>query len=53
MNVKQNSQSGMSLTVEADGWAESQAAWRFYNNDNVDILSLNNPIMEEVVRITK
>ena len=50
MNVKQNSQSGMSLTVEADGWAESQAAWRFYNNDNVDILSLNDPIMEEVVK---
>jgi len=49
MNVKQNSQSGMSLTVEADGWAESQAAWRFYNNNNVDISSLNDPIMEEVV----
>jgi len=50
INVKQNSQSGMSLTVEADGWAESQAAWRFYNNENVDISSLNDPIIEEVVK---
>jgi len=49
MNVKQNSQSGMNLTIETDGWVESQATWRFYNNDNVDIPSLNDPIMEEVV----
>jgi len=50
MNIKQNAQSGMSLVLETDGWSQSQAAWRFYNNDNVDISSLNDPIIEEVVK---
>ena len=50
INVKQSSQSGMSLVSKADGWAETQAAWRFYNNPSVTITSLNDPIIEEVVK---
>lgn len=51
MNHKQNSTSGLNLLIkDVEGFSQAQAAWRFYNNENVDILSLNNPIMEEGIK---
>ncbi|MDQ7086234.1 MAG: hypothetical protein Q9M36_15610 [Sulfurovum sp.] len=49
MNTKHKSQSGMNLVLETDGWSQVQASWRFYNNEEVTIPSLNDPIIEEVV----
>ncbi|MDQ7083839.1 MAG: hypothetical protein Q9M36_02435 [Sulfurovum sp.] len=49
MNTKHKSQSGMNLVLETDGWSQVQASWRFYNNEEVTIPSLNDPIIAEVV----
>ena len=51
MNHKQNSTSGLSILLkDVEGFSQAQAAWRFYNNDNVDIPSLNNPIIQEGIK---
>jgi hypothetical protein len=51
MNHKQNSTSGLNLLIkDVEGFSQAQAAWRFYNNENVDIPSLNNPIIQEGLR---
>jgi len=50
MNIKHKSQSGMNLVLETEGWSQIQASWRFYNNEDVTIPSLNDPIIEEVVK---
>ena len=48
MNHKQNSTNGLNLLLkEVKGYSQAQAAWRFYNNPNVDIPSLNDPILEK------
>ncbi len=49
MNIKHKHQSGMNLVLETEGWSQTQASWRFYNNVDVRIPSLNDPIIEEVV----
>ena len=50
MNTKHKSQKGMNLVIESEGWTQVQASWRFYNNVEVTIPSLNDPIIEEVVK---
>jgi len=50
MNIKHKHQSGINLVLETDGWSQVQASWRFYNNEEVTIPSLNDPIIEEVVK---
>ena len=48
MNHKQHSTNGLSLLIkDVQGFSQAQDAWRFYNNENVDIESLNNPILEK------
>jgi len=48
MNSKQNNKSGINLLVnEIKGESQIQGAWRFYNNENVKIDDLNNPILKE------
>ena len=48
MNHKQNSTNGLNLLIkEVQGYAQAQSAWRFYNNENVDIPSLNDPILRK------
>ncbi len=48
MNHKQQSTNGLNLLIEdVKGYSQAQDAWRFYNNENVDIDSLNNPILEK------
>ena len=48
MNHKQYSTNGLNLLIkDVKGYTQTQSAWRFYNNDNVDIESLNNPILEK------
>jgi len=49
MNIKHKHQSGMDLVLETEGWSQTQASWRFYNNVDVSLPSLNDPIIEEVV----
>jgi len=50
MNHKQNSTNGLNLLIkDVKGYSQAQDAWRFYNNENVDIESLNNPILENGV----
>jgi len=49
MNIKHKHQSGINLVLETEGWSQVQASWRFYNNEDVTIPSLHNPIIEEVV----
>jgi len=47
MNHKQNSTNGLNLLIkDIKGFSQAQNAWRFYNNENVDIQSLNDPIMQ-------
>jgi len=47
MNHKQNSTNGLNLLIkDIKGFSQAQNAWRFYNNENVDIKSLNDPIMQ-------
>lgn len=47
MNHKQNSTNGLNLLIkDVKGFSQAQNAWRFYNNENVDIKSLNDPIMQ-------
>ena len=48
MNHKQHSTNGLNLLIkDVKGYSQAQDAWRFYNNENVDIESLNNPILEK------
>jgi len=48
MNHKQSSTNGLNLLIkDVKGYSQAQDAWRFYNNENVDIESLNNPILEK------
>ena len=52
INHKQHSTSGLNLLFgKAEGFSQAQAAWRFYNNDNVDIASLNKPLINEAVEL--
>lgn len=47
MNVKSSTASGITpLIQKVDGFSQAQAAWRFYNNDNVTIPDLQDPIVE-------
>jgi len=47
MNHKQKNTSGLNLLIkDVKGYSQAQEAWRFYNNENVDIESLNHPIIE-------
>jgi hypothetical protein len=51
-NHKQYSTSGLNLLFgKTEGFSQAQAAWRFYNNDNVNIDSLNNPLMDEAFKL--
>ena len=45
MNSKVNAKSGINLLIKTEGMSQIQASWRFYNNENVDFTSLNNPIL--------
>ncbi len=45
MNSKVNAKSGINLLIKTEGMSQVQASWRFYNNENVDFTSLNNPIL--------
>jgi hypothetical protein len=48
MKHKENNTNGLSILInDVKGYSQAQEAWRFYNNANVDIESLNNPIMEK------
>lgn len=48
MNHKQSSTNGLNLLIkDVEGFSQAQDAWRFYNNENVDTESLNNPIQEK------
>jgi hypothetical protein len=48
MSHKQNSINGLNLLIkDTKSFSEVQSAWRFYNNEKVDIESLNNPILEK------
>jgi len=48
MNHKQSSTNGLNLLIkDVKGFSQAQEAWRFYNNPNVDIKSLNHPILEK------
>jgi len=48
MKHKENTTNGLSILLnEVKGYSQAQAAWRFYNNENVEIAFLNNPIMEK------
>jgi len=50
MNHQQNSTNGLNLLLKnVQGFSQTQGAWRFYNNDNADIDSLNKPIISEGV----
>jgi len=41
MNHKQKNTSGLNLLIkDVKGYSQAQEAWRFYNNENVDIESL-------------
>lgn len=52
MNQKQNNTSGLNLLIkDVKGFSQTQSAWRFYNNPNVDIESLNHPIMREGMKL--
>lgn len=46
MNHKQRTISGLGLLLkDVEGFSQTQGAWRFYNNENVDIESLSEPII--------
>ena len=45
MNSKVNAKSGINLLIKTEGMSQVQASWRFYNNENVDFTSLNNPML--------
>lgn len=47
MNIKQTTASGIGkLFDKSKGFAQVQGAWRFFNNENVTIEDLNQPILE-------
>jgi len=45
MNSKVNAKTGINLLIKTEGMSQVQASYRFYNNENVDFSSLNNPII--------
>ena len=47
MGVKENNKSGMNFLVKTKAFSQAQASWRFYNNKNVKISDLNNPILKD------
>jgi hypothetical protein len=52
INHKQHSTNGLNLLFgKTEGFSQAQAAWRFYNNENVDIASLNDPMIDEAVEL--
>jgi len=54
MNHKQTNTNGLNILIkEVKGYSQAQEAWRFYNNENVDIKSLNNPIIEKGIESIK
>lgn len=46
MNSKVNAKTGINLLVKTEGMSQVQASYRFYNNENADFTSLNNPIIK-------
>jgi len=51
MNHQQNNLSGLNLLLkDVKGFSQAQGAWRFYNNPNVDVESLNQPIIDTGVQ---
>lgn len=47
MKDKESNTNGLNILIkDVKSYSQTQAAYRFYNNDNVDIDSLNAPIME-------
>ena len=46
MNSKVNAKTGINLLMQTEGMSQVQASYRFYNNENVDFTSLNNPIIK-------
>ena len=47
MSHKQRALTGLNLLLkDVDGFSQTQAAWRFYNNPNVDIESLSDPLLK-------
>lgn len=47
MSHKQRALTGLNLLLkDVDGFSQAQAAWRFYNNPNVDIESLSDPLLK-------
>ena len=50
MNAKQKVANGISLfKAETDNFSQVQAAWRFYNNENVTTKALQEPILEDAL----
>ncbi len=50
MNAKQKVANGISLfKAETDNFSQVQASWRFYNNENVTIEALQEPILEDAL----
>jgi hypothetical protein len=47
MNSKVNAKTGINLLIRTEGMSQVQASYRFYNNENVDFSSLNNPIIKQ------
>ena len=45
MNSKVNAKTGLNLLMRTEGTSQVQASYRFYNNENADFTSLNNPII--------
>ncbi len=45
MNHKQHSTNGLNLLQKTEGFSQVQSAWRFYNNEHVDIESLSDPML--------
>ena len=54
MKHKERNSNGLAtLLKDVKGYSQAQSAWRFYNNNNVDIKSLNKPIIEEGIKNIK
>lgn len=50
MNHKQHSTNGLNLLQKTEGFSQAQSAWRFYNNEHVDIESLNEPMLTRGIK---
>lgn len=54
MKHKERNSNGLAILLkDVKGYSQAQSAWRFYNNNNVDIKSLNKPIIEEGIKNIK